>query len=357
MPIAQGQLTIVDYNDALSLSAYISSDKELTQVFNPDNKTYFPSLSTGSPMTLTPSLFISGQAGDMITNATSIKWYDGSSTTEIVNGGSYSLAAFASGQNRPLKITANILSGSTYSKTFRCDIGYTDPVTGLALKAQATIVVSRINNGGNITIANAKTPKGNVLKNKSGNVTIVAELLRGSALDSTGVSYQWYRGNDAATTDEGAGPGWNKLSSTYTGGTTGYTSNTLSITPGDVLNIAQFLCQIKDTDTNSPTYNQIFECTATIVDQTDPTQVIINSTGGNIFKNGQGSTVLEAKLYQSGVEVDVKKTDATPQKYTYTWTKRDKNGDLDVSFSKTGKTITVGSADVSAKATFEVNIS
>lgn len=357
MPIAQGQLTIVDYNDALSLSAYISSDKELTQVFNPDNKTYFPSLSTGSPMTLTPSLFISGQAGDMITNATSIKWYDGSSTTEITNGGSYSLASFASGQNRPLKITANILSGSTYSKTFRCDIGYTDPVTGLALKAQATIVVSRINNGGNITIANAKTPKGNVLKNKSGNVTIVAELLRGSALDSTGVSYQWYRGNDAAVTDEGAGPGWNKLSSTYTGGTSGYTTNTLSITPGDVLNIAQFLCQIKDTDTNSPTYNQVFECTATVVDQTDPTQVVINSTGGNIFKNGQGSTTLEAKLYQSGVEVDVKKTDATPQKYTYTWTKRDKNGDLDVSFNKTGKTITVGSADVSAKATFEVNIS
>lgn len=357
MPIAQGQLTIVDYNDALSLTAFIAADKELTQVYVPDTKTYFPSLSTGAPLTLTPSLFISGKAGDLITNVSAIDWYEGNSTTKLVNGGSYVLAAFASGQNRPLKITGNILTGNTFSKTFRCEMTYREPITGLDLKAQAAITITRVNNGGNVAVAVAKTPKGNVFKNGNGSITAVAELLRGSQLDNTGVTYQWYKGSDAVTADEGAGPGWAKLSSTYTGGTSGYTTATLVITPGDVLNVAQFLCQIKDTDSGSPTYNQVFEATVTVVDQTDPMQVIINSSGGNIFKNGQGASTLEAKLYQSGVEVDVKKTDATPQKYTYTWTKRNKDGDLDVSFSKTGKTIIIGSADVATKAIFEVNIS
>lgn len=39
MSKAQGQFTIVDYNDALTLTGYIGSNLAKTQMFNPDNDT------------------------------------------------------------------------------------------------------------------------------------------------------------------------------------------------------------------------------------------------------------------------------------------------------------------------------
>ena len=42
MSKAQGQITIIDYNDALTLTGYIGSNLAKTQMFNPDNNTYSP---------------------------------------------------------------------------------------------------------------------------------------------------------------------------------------------------------------------------------------------------------------------------------------------------------------------------
>lgn len=42
MSKAQGQFTIIDYNDALTLTGYIGSNLAKTQMFNPDNNTYTP---------------------------------------------------------------------------------------------------------------------------------------------------------------------------------------------------------------------------------------------------------------------------------------------------------------------------
>ena len=98
------------------------------------------------------------------------------------------------------------------------------------------------------------------------------------------------------------------------------------------------------------TYNQEFIDTAAIVDQSDPLHVIIQSTGGDVFKNGEGSTVLTAKCYRGGVEVDASGSG------TYTWRKYDKNGSLVSGFNKSGKTLSVGAADVDVKATFLVEV-
>ena len=74
------------------------------------------------------------------------------------------------------------------------------------------------------------------------------------------------------------------------------------------------------------------------------------STGGDVFKNGQGSTVLTAVCYQAGAEIDA------DGKGTYTWTKYNKDGAIDTSWgtsgSKTGKTLSVSNTDVDTKATF-----
>ena len=92
--------------------------------------------------------------------------------------------------------------------------------------------------------------------------------------------------------------------------------------------------------------------TISFIDNSDPIQVSIESSGGDVFKNGVGSTTLNARLFQAGNEIDLQGT-----KYTYNWKKFDKDGILVSEFKKQGKKITIGSDDVDIKATFSIEIS
>ena len=86
MSTAQGQFTIIDYNDALTLTGYIGSNHAKSQMFNPDNNTYNPDWSSTN-LVLTPSLYVIGTTTDQITSSsvTSVKWYQGTSTTAITS--------------------------------------------------------------------------------------------------------------------------------------------------------------------------------------------------------------------------------------------------------------------------------
>ena len=55
MSRAQGQFTIIDYNDALTLTGYIGCNHPKTQMFNPDNNSYTPNWASTN-LGLTPSL-------------------------------------------------------------------------------------------------------------------------------------------------------------------------------------------------------------------------------------------------------------------------------------------------------------
>ena len=105
-------------------------------------------------------------------------------------------------------------------------------------------------------------------------------------------------------------------------------------------------------NTCSCSYNSKFYDVCTFIDNSDPLQVIVSSTGGDVFKNGVGTTVLTAVCYQAGVEVDAAGSGS------YTWTKYDKNGAIDTAWgtngTKTGKTLSVSTSDVDTKATFMV---
>ena len=76
MSKAQGQFTIIDYNDALTLTGYIGSNLAKTQMYNPDNGSYTPDWKTKN-LVLTPSLYVIGTTADQIVtaNVTSVKWY------------------------------------------------------------------------------------------------------------------------------------------------------------------------------------------------------------------------------------------------------------------------------------------
>ena len=241
---------------------------------------------------------------------------------------------------------------------FKCEITYRDPSTGLDLVHPLSISFSRVVNGSGIVDLLVTTPKGNVFKNAEvATLTAKAELWRGSTVDTTNVTYKWAMMDASVTSSSSAGydadfgTGWRKLTNT-TNMYSGCTTNTLTIYAAAVESYAVIRCCVKDTDSASATYNSKFYDVCTFIDNSDPLQVIVSSTGGDVFKNGVGTTVLTAVCYQAGAEVDAAGNG------TYTWTKYDKNGAIDTAWgtngTKTGKTLSVSTSDVDTKATFMV---
>ena len=355
MSKAQGQFTIIDYNDALTLTGYIGSSHTKTQMYNPDNGTYTPDWATHN-VVLTPSLYVIGTTTDKITstNVTSVKWYVGSSTTAITSSGNYALSG---AKSHILTIKGNVMAGQP-GIDYRCVITYKDDSTGLSITHPLTISFARVVNGSGITDLLITTPGGNVFKNHEvATLTAKAELWRGSTVDTTNVTYKWAVMDSTVTSSSSAGydaafgTGWRKLTDT-TGMYSGTTTATITVYAAAVDSYAVFKCVATDSDSTSNTYNSSFTDVATFIDNSDPIQVIVTSTGGEVFKNGVGSTVLTAVVYQAGAEIDA------DGKGTYTWTKYNKDGAIDTSWgtsgSKTGKTLSVSSADVATKATFMV---
>lgn len=357
MSKAQGQFTIVDYNDALTLTGYIGSNLAKTQMFNPDNDTYTPDW-TKTNLVLTPSLYLIGTTSDKITsdNVTSVQWFVGSSNTPITGSDGYALSG---AKKHILTVKGNVMSGLP-GIDYRCAVTYKDPASGLSIPHTMTISFSRVVNGSGITDLLVTTPKGNVFKNKEvTSLTAKAELWRGSNVDTTNVSYTWAIQDPSVTAtssngyDAAFGIGWRKISD-VAGKHTGTATNTLTVFADAVDSYAVFKCMAIDADTSSSTYNSTFTDVATFIDNSDPIQVMISSTGGNVFKNGQGATVLTASVYRAGEEIDA------AGKGVYTWTKYNKEGKVDTSWgtsgSKTGKTLSVSTADVDTKATFMVTV-
>lgn len=345
--IATGQITIIDYNDALTLSGFITSNQVKTQMYNPDNGSYTPDWTKSPYLVLTPSLYKIGTTTDIITSASvsKVEWY------EVVNGTETKITAsttraFSGTKNHILTIKSNELAGLV-GRDYVCNITYHDDTTNLDLLHKISITFSRVVNGSGIVDAIAMCPNGNIFKNSEvASLTATCDLWRGSITDTTNASYQWYIKDSSVTTDQGGGIGWKKLTET-TGKYTGVTTREITIYPAGITNIGVFKCGVKDTDSTSNSYNSTYWDTVTIIDNTDPIVVNIISTGGDVFKNGSGSTTLTAKLFQAGKEIDTSGTD-----YTYTWSKYKNDGTLDSTYSKTGKTISVTDTDVDVKSTF-----
>jgi hypothetical protein len=164
--------------------------------------------------------------------------------------------------------------------------------------------------------ASAVTPSlwtvdGTVFKNAnaSDNITLTMDLYKAGAVLTTGVTYQWYKG-PAAEIISGA------------------TSKTYSVVASSVDSLEVYKC--------IATYNGTgYSDTITIIDITDPYQVEIISSNGNIFKNATGTTDITAVVRQNGVIVDPLGT--TLQ---YAWLKVDKDGLAEEVVGKSGTALT-----------------
>ena len=148
--------------------------------------------------------------------------------------------------------------------------------------------------------------------------------------------------------DSTFGIGWAKISSDpYFNGITGFNAKTLVVPANAVLNLEVFKCNAKDNSTGSSTSGQSAQAVETLNDMSDPIYVEVSSPDGDVIKNGSGSIRLVAEVWRGGEEIDTGGT-----MYTYSWSKFNKDGVLDASFTKSGKTVTILPTDVSNKATF-----
>lgn len=427
MSIATGQFTIIDYNDALTLTGYIGSNIQKTQMYNPDNGSYNPDWTVSPYLVLTPYIFKLGSSTDLIgasdASITQVTWYGVNAGVETAITAD-STHTFTGYKNSILTIKANEAADAP-GKDYVCKVNYHDATTGLDLTVKVPISFSRVVNGGGIADAVAWCPNGNIFKNDNiSSLTAKCTLWRGSVPDTDKVTYKWFVqdatiptpttlsasaaagatsisvtsaaglingqsikvGTANAVTingisgttitlsvglssaqssgatvanayyDANAGAGWRLIPADVANNITGVTSDTVTVYNGYVTDVCVLLCVLQDIDSASNSNLSYFKDSVTFIDQTDSIQIQITSTGGDVFKNGAGSTTLTAKVFQAGAEIDTAGT-----KYTYTWTVFNKDGNASTfnggASSKTGKSITVGDADVNVKATFQVTIS
>lgn len=351
--IATGQVTIVDYNDAIALQSVISSNLSRSVIYSSKETggSYVPTWSVATPLVLTPSLVKAGSLGtDLIasTVTSSQKWYyqiDGGIKTLITTGtGGYTITA----GTWTLKMETNILATNA-SITYFFECQYQDPNTLLNLSNSASIPFTKVESG-IATIPIATTPSGNVFKNSlPASLPCTCVLWRGATPDNT-VTYQWFQDDVLQLTDVGAGIGW-KLLTNVASVTTGVGTATLTVFPNAVTNIATFKCKITDSEGGGGPYYD----SAVVLDYTDPYYVEVTSNTGLIFKPGvsEGAT-LTATLYQNGAVVSLTGK-------TVSWARRNSAGTV-VNFAsapttgRTGATITITGADVDVKDTFVATV-
>ena len=282
----------------------------------------------------------------------------------------------AAGNEIPINIAiaANATLGGTGARQGALSVPVTSPVN-----TTLTIHWSKVNTGAagaagqSAVVFSLYAPNGTVFVNGEGSLTIQTSAYSGSTPIASGATYAWAKY---------ASGSWTAIS--------GQAASSLTVAGSEVKGTASYRCTMTY---GGKTYQDII----TLIDKTDNFQLDIDSTAGDIFKNGVGETVLIARLWQNGAEVDALKsttysvaapsspaagdfyykiTKTTPQvalmRYsgsewvdvtsqaaykhtkTYTWYRRDKDGnplDSGAAFA-TGKVIFVDSNDVDNKTVF-----
>jgi len=232
--------------------------------------------------------------------------------------------------------------------------------------------------GGNAVVFGVYGLSGTTFVNQTGSLVLSAIGYDGANQITSGAIYAWYKY---------AAGSWTAIS--------GQIGSTLTVTGADVVGLQAYRCDM--------TYGgKTYSGTITLTDKTDNYQATIESSGGDTFRNGVGSSILVCKLWQAGTETDALKSSvisqtapssptmgayyykinpSTPQvalmrwngslwqdvtanptyahAKSYTWYRRDKDGnpmDGGTAFA-TGKVIYVDGDDVDQQTTWTCEVS
>ena len=247
-------------------------------------------------------------------------------------------AGAASNNEIPLSIAiaANVTLGGAGAQQGTLSVPITAPVSTTLL-----IHWSKVNTGAtgaagapgaagqNAVVFSLYAPNGSVFLNQTGSLAIQTSAFDGTTAISSGATYVWEKYVSGA---------WQTIS--------GQTGTSISVVGSTVNGVQAFQCVM--------TYGgKTYTDTLTLTDKSDNYQATIESSGGDVFKNGIGSSTLLCRLFQNGSEVD-----AAGTSYTYKWYRRDKDGNAHDSGAvfATGKSIAIDGDDVDIKTTFTCEV-
>lgn len=337
--VAVSQITLVDLTDVRSLQVFISSNRPTFQLYDVDNNTYIPNWNT-MPLVLTPSLYVSGETDDKIGEALTVEWFKNNvpideSTDNHFIGSGYSLT-----------VNSNMMELDPFvSYTIR--VTYYDDTTGVTIEDTETIQFTKIDSGAsgeNAQVAYLLTPDGTVFKNdkQTDRKRLEVKYFNGPYEENTGLIIKWFYADPTVEVgdpnyDPDGGTGWSKISSTNdrNGSYTNYNTKILSVSRNGVDGTETFKAMVSHQ--GKPFYSAL----GTIVDIFDPHQVVIE--GDNVFKNGQGTLKLKARVFLDSEEV----LDLTD--YTFLWTAYNSDGVEVSTFNKTTQEIEVLVSEVPVK--------
>lgn len=376
MPIVStGQITIVDTNDARTITAALVASSGTQQVYTKDESTlsYTPSWFT-TALTLTPQISVGGMttanAWAALTNKKFALTAGGTEITTLSTSSSFVNNADAA-VNTPFTVT-HAANGSATPSTFAIagnlkdsvgnftvffDADFTDPVTLLLTHITCQITLNTVKTGTNAVfiVLRGRTNIEEATGTTKNNIAVAADLIRSGGVDTTGLTYKWYEagGGTQITTSlpsVATKYGMKTVASptvpTATGTdlnvniptAAGNAFNTLVINETAVLDIGVYRVDITDAD--AKTYTAYF----TIYDISDPYDTQIISSTGDKLQNGQGSTLLTPRVFYGSSEV----TPLTGWSFTYYL--YDKNGKR-AGFVDTSKVSVAGGAPITANTT------
>ena len=239
---------------------------------------------------------------------------------------------------------STVLYDETDTKIGSTITGTRIPASGnLNTNTRKIVVEMRTNDGDNILL-DTETIQVQVIEKDPVTVSLTSNTreVRNSSGTATLTFSVFRKGKDVSTTCGDIT--WRVGETTSTNKT-----NTLTIAGSSIDNFVNVKASVTIQGT---TYYD----TISIIDVSDPIQVMIMSSLGDQFVNGFTSTELTADIWQNGDKID-----EDGSKYKYTWKKFNRNGDRDNTFGtngvKTGKTITVTGTEVSRKAIFVCELS
>ena len=230
-----------------------------------------------------------------------------------------------------IAIDANATLGGSGQQQGTLSVPITSPVSTTLTIAWSKVCTGATGAAGaDAVVFSLYAPEGTVFTNGEGTLTIKTAAYTGSTEITSGAAYAWAKYSSGS---------WVTIS--------GETGNTLSVEGSSVSGMASYRCTMTYGD---KTYTDVI----TLTDKTDNYQAVIESTGGDIFKNTVGSSVLTCRLWQNGTEVDLSGTE-----HTYEWYRWDKDGNAmdDGAVFASGKSIEVDGDDVDGKTTFICEVS
>ncbi|MDT4761815.1 hypothetical protein [Sphaerochaeta sp. PS] len=337
--LATGQITFIDYNDALSLTGFINSTHPKTQVFSKDGGGKWSADWATANNLLTPNVFrqAAGASGlDLVSpgggngvGITNPKWTLKLFTdTAVVIAAGASNAAFGSvGSAAPYTLTLNKNCMTEAKPSLECTFSctYTDPSTALSIDFKTSVTFSLMKSGGKAVFVQIFEDNGQyVIRNGSVATSTLAlkfSVYRNGVKDTsvTG-SAQWkYRDPGGNWTNDGTA-----VALSNSNPETAATKTISAATVDAITNSRTYRIEFTDNDSEADVTGTVYSAEVSILDLTDPFQVEYSVDGGTIFKNGEGTKTIRLRLFQNGSEIDL----VSGAYKLYRLTLHDQNGNI-----------------------------